>query len=378
MGTRRRRRVGRRGRRGCPFAFSAFVRNPSGHFTCETTVTISRGPNKRFGRGRSCGGCGPLFVCNGPNLNGARVLGTVYCRVHGGFPRVGVLCIHTRSFTGRFMGTLRRGAASTFRGGFEGTSILLVSSVRFVTNGRTARRRFFRAFGALIRGKGRVILASSEPPGRVRDLARELYNEFRDNLLTSVRPPRFRAHYTVVGGGTRLLGFGVSGSIISFVTRGVGSGVERLRNAAGGLCTVYGVANRGPAATLTRGIVGSIVSGRIPPASIAMGEVVRRISEARNISRRSVGSSGRGTGVSRTEGVYVCVVHRTAALACRVVNGRFGGGCSAIVCDVGRVRGRVRGSSGVRHGIDSVVGGVGARWFGGLLFFRRGVFGRLY
>lgn len=176
FGPRRASSRGRRDRRGGRLsshsdadAFRGFVINSAGGFTCTATLGTTRRPNRR---------CGPLFVCNGDKLNGARLLGTVGGHVLRGGPSTGILCAADRGFAGSLVCCLKGGGVNRFRSGCEGISTLLVSSVRFVTGGGDARRRFFRAFGTLARMGGRVILASSGPPSRVPALRSELGAHF--------------------------------------------------------------------------------------------------------------------------------------------------------------------------------------------------------
>lgn len=263
------------------------------------------------------------------------------------------------SFAIRLIRSLHLTGVGRFERGCERTSVLLISSIRFVNNGRDARRRFFRAFGTLCSTEGRVILASSHPPGRVGALRSHLHSEFRRSLVTSVRPPSLRAEVTVVGEGTRLSKIRVSSRIYRCITSGVGTGVHRLRKAIGGVGTGCCLSNRGPAVGSIRNVVSSVLGGSTPPR-IAIRHVVSRITEACNISTSRVHSrGGHDTGVDGTERVTVCIAQRLAALSVITVNRRFNGHrCSAVVCAVRGIRGVVRGSEGIGRVVSSAVGGV--------------------
>lgn len=150
-------------------AFSGFIRNGSGRLTHTTTHRITSGPNNT---------CGPLFLCNNANLNGARLLRTINGNVVTHGPGTGIICVRSRHFIRSVIGTLRGGTVRRFGHCCHSMSTLLVSSVRFFTGGRQSRRRFFRAFGTLLRNGRRVVLASSHCPGRVGNIRSHLGSHF--------------------------------------------------------------------------------------------------------------------------------------------------------------------------------------------------------
>ncbi len=338
------------------FAFRGFVINSAGHFTRTTTLTITRTPIPRPS-------CGPLIVCNPSNINGARLLLTVGGRVGGGCPGGIIRFVENRRFAGRLVGTLRGNglnvsSVGSFGGGFEGISILLVSSVRFVTNGRRARRRFCGAFSTLCRGGGRVIIALSHPIGRVGALGRHVGSHLRNKLCNSVAPPSFRAEINVVGGGTRRDKVALSRTLICCVTSRVGSGAHRLRNVIGGLRTCVAVRGGAPGVSIIRTFVHSVVASS-GPRPVGVRDVVVRITEACGISRTSVLSGEEATTLTLTERITVCVTEIAASLSCGTVNRDFKGSRAAILCGMGHVR-RFLGSGPCRRRlIRSVVGGLG-------------------
>lgn len=150
-------------------AFRTFIRNHDGRVTCTSTCTTSRRPNKL---------CGPLLVCNNINLNGARLVRTVTGGVLRRGPGTGVGCIADRAFAGSCVGSVGGGGRRRFQHRCHSLSTLLISSIRFFSGGRNARLRFFGAFGSLRSGGGRVILATSQGPGRVPSLASQLISHF--------------------------------------------------------------------------------------------------------------------------------------------------------------------------------------------------------
>ncbi len=299
-----------------------------------------------------------MFVRNNSNLNGARLLYTVYGRVLGGGPTTHVLCAGNRAVAGRLVRTVRGNAATRFHTGCHRISILLISSVRFVTNGADARRRFFRAFSTLRSGGGRVILADSQPPQRVTGLRRHLRSHFIVNLLTSVRPPGLRAHVTVVHHGTGDLSLPLRSSMTRCVTGRVGDGIHRLRNIIGQVHTRCVLVNRRPGLVTTRGTVQSVHgSGR--PAPIAIRHVVARITHAVGIAPRSVHDGGGSTPVSGTQRITTFTIHGVAGLPVGSVNSRFNNHSrSAVICTVRGIRRRVTRSATCGGVVGSVVHGI--------------------
>lgn len=150
--------------------FRAFVRNCDGGLSHDITRTITLGPTGAV--------FGPLFLCKTSNMNGARLTGTVKAGVGRLCPRGEMLCMSTRLFRIRCASSMHGGAAGSFVGFCRAVSVLVVSSVRRFTNIAGARGAFFRVFGRLRRGNGRLVLASSHTPMLLRNVRRHLVAHF--------------------------------------------------------------------------------------------------------------------------------------------------------------------------------------------------------
>lgn len=305
-----------RARLGGGFAFSSFIPNSSGHFTHAITLTITRNSKRSFG---------PLYVCNKSNLNGARLLGTVNGCTLIGSPKLGIQCIASRRFAGRFVSTLRgpgrdRNRVTRFGHQCQRISILLVSSVRFLNNGRTALSRFFRAFGTLRRTGGHVIVTSSMTPGGLGNFRTQLVSHFRSNLAMSIGPPSLRAQVTVLHVVTSVGNSGVPDSILSLVTRHFARGVHRLRNTLAHIATITSLDGRPIAHTLTRRALRSFFAAsiRVGPAS-----VVDRITGCFRLAFRSLINGSQAGGITIPHRVTVCLTHRVADVDLVSVNRIF-------------------------------------------------------
>lgn len=226
-----------------------------------------------------------------------------------------------------------------------------MSSVRFVRNGRCARRRFFRAFGALRRTNGRVILTTSHPPRRVIHLRRHLVSQFSVKLVTSVRPPSFRAHITVLRGGTRCRRMRLPQRTVRCVTSDCASGVHRLRKTLVQTVTCASVSKLPVAIRRLATILGPPASGlRTSPGTI-LTTITRRF----RIAMSRLGKTSQQHRVDRTQRVKVCLVHRRASLDLPGVNSRFNKGSrAAILCDYAGIRGRLGQSLSLTRAIHRV------------------------
>lgn len=153
---------------GC--GFRAFVRKCDGGLSEDITRTITRGPTGAI--------FGPLFLRKTSKMKGARLTGTVNAHVGRLCPSGEILCISTRLFRMRCASSMHGGAAGSFVGFCRAVSMLVVSSVRRFTNIAGARGAFFRVFGRLRRGNGRLVLASSHTPMLLRNVRRHLLAQF--------------------------------------------------------------------------------------------------------------------------------------------------------------------------------------------------------
>lgn len=152
---------------GC--GFRGFVGKGDGRFSHAMKRAMTGGPTGAFG---------PLFLCKPSNINGARLAGTVNAHVGRLCPRGEMLCMSTRLFRIRCASSIHAGRFGSFVDFCRAVSILVVSSVRRFTKMAGARGAFFRVFGRLRRGNGRLVLASSHTPMVLRNVRRHLLAHF--------------------------------------------------------------------------------------------------------------------------------------------------------------------------------------------------------
>ena len=110
-------------------------------------------------------------------------------RLRNEHPGARVLYTTGEAFTNAFITAIRGGDINAFRRKHRGLDLLCIDDIHFLSNKTQTQTEFLHTFDAMDLEGARIMLASDEHPGRIRQLSRELVSRFSAGMVVGLDAP---------------------------------------------------------------------------------------------------------------------------------------------------------------------------------------------
>jgi chromosomal replication initiator protein len=104
-------------------------------------------------------------------------------------PSARVLYTTGEAFTNAFVTAIRKGDTAAFRKKHRGLDLLCIDDVHFLSNKNATQAEFLHTFNAMDLEGARLMLASDEHPGKIKQFSRELVSRFSAGMVVELDLP---------------------------------------------------------------------------------------------------------------------------------------------------------------------------------------------
>lgn len=267
---------------------SDFVVGTGNRFAYTAIARIASG--EQFGGQPQGVPTGPVFLYGPCGVGKTHLLNAAAAGFRANFPGARTRIASAESFTNEFMSAIRSNTIEAFHRRYRRVDLLCIDDVHFLANKEGTQKELLHTFDQVGQFGGRIVLASDEHPGRVRQFSEALVSRFVSGSLIRIDRPDGETRRRLIESFGLQRGLMLEPAAVAMIdavaeceTGGRGPSVRDLS----------GLVNRVSAYLSVMG--GGLVEGRVP-ASVVEGAV--RAQGGMMPGGSSAGESGGGLGRS--------------------------------------------------------------------------------
>lgn len=213
------------------FTFETFVVGPSNQLAYAASLSVAENP------GRSCN---PLFLYGGVGLGKTHLMMAIGNAVLKNRKAQRVVYVSCETFTNELIDAVRDQMMHKFRKKYRGVDLLLVDDIQFLMSKERTQEEFFYTFNELYNNHRQVVLTSDRPPNDLHPLQDRLRSRFASGLIADIQTPDLETREAILRKKAELDNIEVPHEIISFIAERFPSNIRELE---GAMLRVYFYAN---------------------------------------------------------------------------------------------------------------------------------------
>ncbi|MHB2019896.1 MAG: chromosomal replication initiator protein DnaA [Candidatus Xenobia bacterium] len=213
------------------FTFDTFVVGSGNQLAYAAALSVAENP------GRSCN---PLFLYGGVGLGKTHLMMAIGNSVLKYRKAQKVVYVSCETFTNELIDAVRDQLMHKFRKKYRGVDLLLVDDIQFLMSKERTQEEFFYTFNELYNNHRQVVLTSDRPPNDLHPLQDRLRSRFASGLIADIQTPDLETREAILRKKAELDGIEVPHEIISFIAERFTSNIRELE---GAMLRVYFFAN---------------------------------------------------------------------------------------------------------------------------------------
>ena len=118
-----------------------------------------------------------------------------------------------------------------FKEKYRNVDMLLVDDVHFIAGKYSVQEEFFHTFNALYNERKQIILTSDRPPRDISYLESRLQTRFESGLMADIQPPDTELRAAIFKMKTKLLGIRLDNEVITYLSENITNNVRQIEGA---------------------------------------------------------------------------------------------------------------------------------------------------
>lgn len=168
------------------YTFDNFVVGSSNQLAQAAAFAVAQHPAELYN---------PLFLFGPSGLGKTHLLFAIMNEVKKLHPNFNILYVTSEEFTNELIDALalRQNRNMAFKEKYRNVDMLLVDDVHFIAGKYSVQEEFFHTFNALYNERKQIILTSDRPPRDISYLESRLQTRFESGLMADIQPAGHRA-----------------------------------------------------------------------------------------------------------------------------------------------------------------------------------------
>lgn len=175
----------------------------------------------------------PLFLFGPSGLGKTHLLFAIMNEVRKLHPNFNILYVTSEEFTNELIDALalRQNRNLAFKEKYRNVDMLLVDDVHFIAGKYSVQEEFFHTFNALYNEKKQIILTSDRPPRDISYLESRLQTRFESGLMADIQPPDTELRAAIFKMKTQLLGIRLDNEVLTYLSENITNNVRQIEGA---------------------------------------------------------------------------------------------------------------------------------------------------
>lgn len=206
------------------YTFDNFVVGSSNQLAQTAAYAVAQHPAELYN---------PLFLFGPSGLGKTHLLFAIMNEVRKLHPNFNILYVTSEEFTNELIDALalRQNRNLAFKEKYRNVDMLLVDDVHFIAGKYSVQEEFFHTFNALYNEKKQIILTSDRPPRDISYLESRLQTRFESGLMADIQPPDTELRAAIFKMKTQLLGIRLDNEVLTYLSENITNNVRQIEGA---------------------------------------------------------------------------------------------------------------------------------------------------
>lgn len=206
------------------YTFDNFVVGSSNQLAQAAAYAVAQHPAELYN---------PLFLFGPSGLGKTHLLFAIMNEVRKLHPNFNILYVTSEEFTNELIDALalRQNRNLAFKEKYRNVDMLLVDDVHFIAGKYSVQEEFFHTFNALYNEKKQIILTSDRPPRDISYLESRLQTRFESGLMADIQPPNTELRAAIFKMKTQLLGIRLDNEVLTYLSENITNNVRQIEGA---------------------------------------------------------------------------------------------------------------------------------------------------
>lgn len=206
------------------YTFDNFVVGSSNQLAQAAAYAVAQHPAELYN---------PLFLFGPSGLGKTHLLFAIMNEVRKLHPNFNILYVTSEEFTNELIDALalRQNRNLAFKEKYRNVDMLLVDDVHFIAGKYSVQEEFFHTFNALYNEKKQIILTSDRPPRDISYLESRLQTRFESGLMADIQPPDTALRAAIFKMKTQLLGIRLDNEVLTYLSENITNNVRQIEGA---------------------------------------------------------------------------------------------------------------------------------------------------
>ena len=206
------------------YTFDNFVVGSSNQLAQAAAYAVAQHPAELYN---------PLFLFGPSGLGKTHLLFAIMNEVRKLHPNFNILYVTSEEFTNELIDALalRQNRNLAFKEKYRNVDMLLVDDVHFIAGEYSVQEEFFHTFNALYNEKKQIILTSDRPPRDISYLESRLQTRFESGLMADIQPPDTELRAAIFKMKTQLLGIRLDNEVLTYLSENITNNVRQIEGA---------------------------------------------------------------------------------------------------------------------------------------------------
>lgn len=163
------------------FVFETFIVGQSNELARAAASAVAQNPGNIYN---------PLFIYGGVGLGKTHLVNAIGNKILKKNPAARVVYVTCEKFTDDFISYIRSGKSSnSFKTKYRSADVLIIDDIQFLSGKEGTQEEFFHTFNELYNNQRQVILTSDRPPKAITALEDRLLSRFEGGMVADITLP---------------------------------------------------------------------------------------------------------------------------------------------------------------------------------------------
>ena len=248
--------------------------------------------------------CNPLFIYGKSGLGKTHLLYAITNEIKKKNPSVRIVYKKGEDFTTEFLSALETNSQASFRSYYRKADVLLIDDIQFIAGKEQTQIEFFHTFSALYEEGKQIILTSDRPPREIRHLEERLLSRFEWGQMADIQPPSGELRTAIIQKKSTDMGMVLPQDVIAFLSDNL---TENIRQIEGALNRIHGVSSISRTLItldMCRRTVSDFIHSNTSTSDM-MGQIFRVVSQRYRVSPDDIKGKSRKGNIATAR--HICV-----------------------------------------------------------------------
>ncbi len=204
------------------YSFSKFVVGSGSKLAHAASVAVSTNLG---------GSYNPLFIHGGVGLGKTHLMHAIGNAVQAGDPRRRICYVTAEQFMNDLIWSIQKNQTYKFKQEYRKTDVLLVDDVAFLAGKESTQEEFFHTFNALYNENKQIVLTSDRPPREIPTLEERLRSRFEWGLIVDIQPPDLETRIAILNKKVEANNIYIPDDVIEYIAANVTNNIRNLEGA---------------------------------------------------------------------------------------------------------------------------------------------------